>query len=193
MILSFIMASCLLFFLAVAFYCFEHTKAKLDMIQDFEHTWPQLNFAWSFMLLFAGILLNLVSTAVFLTLLLIRGEIKASKSTKGLGPNDVHTVTDKTPIVSMIAHENKGYSEYTAYNNQLQSDHEYECIDGQATPICAGILPCDIQLEERTNKADSYSNKDDFPDACNDLDALDDSEVIRDNAYVNSVTESVHF
>ena len=67
---------------------------------------------------FAGIIVNIVATVTFLTVLLIREERKASKSTKGLGVSDA--------VVSEYAHLNS--------NDILQKSHKYEYTDS-AVPV----------------------------------------------------------
>lgn len=164
-------------------------------IQEFESTWPELKFAWSFILLFAGLILNIVTTAVFLTLLLIRGEIKASKATKGFEKVDTHEVTDTMPLVSTVSHSNEAYVHDISHNPQIEetgnSAQEYEICDGQAIPISDGILADDIHLEDdsfreypKSDYTMGYENQEPYTD----LDA-DENHVPYTN--ISTITESV--
>lgn len=96
-----------------------------------------------------------VSTVVFLTILLIKGEIKASKSNKGFGTQDVHSSTDKTPFVSVISHENEAFNHDVSKdqrNDAGKSDaNKYEDTEVRATPISDSICHTDIPLYEKSS------------------------------------------
>ena len=130
----------------------------MDDIQNFENTWPELKFAWSFIILFAGLIVHTVSTIFFIVVLLIKGERKASKSDKGFSSKDVHSATDKTPMISVIAHENEGFSDDVGKRskNDVSGSGAYEFLEqtGQATPTYDSVIPDDFQLEDKT---DSHS------------------------------------
>ena len=95
------------------FFVYTNIENILHKIQDFHTDWPELKLAYSFYLVFAGILLNIVATVIFLTLLLLREERKAARSTKGLGVCDV------------------GVSEHSRLksNDVLDKSHKYEHLE----------------------------------------------------------------
>lgn len=170
----------------------------MEHIQEFESTWPELKFAWSFILLFAGLLLNIVATVIFLTLLLIRGEIKASKATKGFEKVDTHVVTDTVPLVSTVSHSNEAYVYDISTNSQIEetetSAHEYEICDGQATPISDGILADDIHLQDESTFGFRESPKSDYTMGYENQEPYTDLNADRNDVpYTNisTVTESV--
>ena len=64
---------------------YTNVESRMNKLKDQHTDWPELKLSYSFYLTFSGILLNIVATVIFLTVLLLREEGKAAKSTKGLG------------------------------------------------------------------------------------------------------------
>ena len=111
-----------IFLLSAAFYSFVHLENAKDDLQEIFFEWPDLIVSWSFYFVWAGILVNILATGVFLSALLIKGERKAANSSKGLGPvpQPIFSHTeDKTVKVSLISNDNYGY------NSDVDQKHSY--------------------------------------------------------------------
>ena len=64
---------------------FKNVETQRDRLLEARQHWTHLQLSYSLYLTFAGIIVNIVATVAFLTLLLIREERKAALSTKGFG------------------------------------------------------------------------------------------------------------
>ncbi|WAQ95005.1 hypothetical protein MAR_007476 [Mya arenaria] len=134
---------------------------KKGELKEYNSSWPTLEFSWSFALMAGGLILNLVSSAIFLTILLIKGERKASRSTKGLGPSsakmDKGISGDKVPIISVISHENEAFNNDDAFGNGSNygntDTQEYDVISGNTSLGFAG--PVDAEIVQERSKVDS--------------------------------------
>lgn len=127
-----------------------------------------MKMSWSFGLSAGGILLNIVATAVFLTLLLILGERKEEQSSKGLGPDDAQKMHshkakgkeakhgDRAPIVSVISNVNEGYEG----NENGKDKIKHGNVGGNARPD-------DAEIVTERSKSDPSNPKSDLSDLNN--------------------------
>lgn len=202
---SFIMMTLMLL---CAIYTFERTESTVERMQGYHSDWPKLALAWSFACVFAGLVVNIISSAIFLSVLLIKGEHKESRSSKGLGP-PVESGDDKDPAVSTVA-GNSSY-ENAAYNNDnIQKDRTARAstseavAEGQGHPAEFMLSVRDISVEDNdkrvyeklhNNKQDNdtyvkihYENNK-TTEPVTDLDAVEFEEY---EEGVSTVTESIH-
>lgn len=152
---------------------------------------------------------------MFLTLLLLKGERKAARSSKKPGPTHVADTNDKTPMVSVIA-GNQTY-ENAAYTNEHQSYSNIETPDSASFPATDSVYTekdSEITIaDEKTTEnpkqnmhrnsntnpdyTDLYYTGDRFPDEpYTDLDAIELDDEDSDNVnnsedVINSVSESI--
>ncbi|XP_060553699.1 uncharacterized protein LOC132714792 [Ruditapes philippinarum] len=182
-----------------AFYTFEHTNDSLAKVQAYHSQWPKMALSWSFICVFAGLLVNIISTVIFLSIILIKGERKASKSSKGLGPSHVLDADDKTPIVSVISGNHTYENEAFTRENQNHSQTNTSNAENASTSYPVPDNFCnetDIVLEDKGDKSVTDSNDLSFSfvpgEPFTDLDAIEsDNEFDNNEQNITSITESI--
>ncbi|XP_045168982.2 uncharacterized protein LOC123531796 [Mercenaria mercenaria] len=198
-----------------AFYTFDHTDSSLQNLQEYHSMWPTMVLSWSFICVFAGLIVNIISTAAFLTILLIKGERKAANSSKGLGPAHVVDTDDKTPIVSVIAgdqsYENVAYTNEYRNNSNVETPSSANATSSYpASEPVYTVKDVDIILEdknkddksvERTNtnsvdKSYTFLGKRVPDEPTTDLDAVESDIEESDNTMnlgesINTISESI--
>ena len=190
--------------ISAAFYTFEHTHDSLAKLQAYHSQWPTLTLSWSFICVFAGLLLNIISTIVFLSILLIKGEHKASRSSKGLSPTHVVDTNDKTPIVSVISgnhtYENEAYArEFQNDSNTKSSRTDIASASYEASDLINDET--DTVLNDDNKGGKSVTDLNDFSkgfvpcEPFTDLDAVESENEAEENehgASIATITESIH-
>lgn len=116
-VLAFIIMTLLLL---SALYAYNNTDERLASLETIYDHWPPLKLQWSFYLVFVGLIVNICATAVFLSLVLVRGEKKASKSSKGLGP--ATPSNDKTQLIATVSDRTHDYEHLQAHQCTTSDD-----------------------------------------------------------------------
>lgn len=156
-----------------AFYCFDHTAQRMILIQEQRIEWPHLTLSWSFILMFGGLLLNIVSTAVFLILTVMGTPTKAAqlsnvpehsnmagttftKLSKGKEACIRRPSSDKTHIIDTVSH-NVIYKNEAYLNEMFDNKSESESVNH------SNCYPTDISVfDSRPNMFASQDFCEDF-------------------------------
>ena len=137
---------------SAAFFVYKNVEAQMDRLQQARQHWTGIKLSYSLYLTFAGVIVNILATVTFLTLLLLREERKAAKSTKGLGvcatstsetarlkPNDALERNNKNDTTELTLETSKAKTQhrntvsvsvisganYNAYDNACYSSMQH--------------------------------------------------------------------
>ncbi|KAL4222196.1 hypothetical protein ACF0H5_018233 [Mactra antiquata] len=140
-----------------AFYSFEHTYANMQKVQDFYPTLPPLSLSWSFFLVFVGLVVNVLSTSTFLSVLLYKGEREASLSNKGLGPAEVKEPRYETVILdtSTPMYDNLAFKTETSEKLNFQASTNTEEPLNGGHPVEYAVHIDDTELDDSRKQNDN--------------------------------------